>query len=145
MKFSSDEFDRITNFVDAVRSLMEQNPRAFEPRKQFPLGASAQASHFLGQRIVQFLPSIPVHCVDAIRTSEGVIQNHTWLSVGDIVIDVTHDQFENTGLAPGQWVFEQSTDWHLSFQESAPAQLLGLAQWPAKLRTLYARTLGFCL
>ena len=145
MSLAPDVLARLIPFVDSARALMESNPRSFEPLKQFPTGASEQACQLLGQRIAGFLPTVQSHCVGATRYSDGPSIKHTWLNVGGIIIDVTHDQFSDTGIDSGRWVFEQTSDWHRTFKLCQPHVLLDPGDWPAKLRTLYAKTIDLCM
>lgn len=63
-------------------------------------------------------------------------QSHAWLLLDGLVVDVTHDQFENTGLEG--WVFRVSA-WHSRFEEIAKprAPILSPDQWPAYPVTCY--------
>lgn len=40
-------------------------------------------------------------------------QSHAWYEVGDYIVDVTHDQFEGTGLIG--WVFPRDHSWYAKF------------------------------
>lgn len=42
-------------------------------------------------------------------------QSHAWFEVGDYIVDVTHDQFDDTGLTG--WVFRRNQGWHAEFAE----------------------------
>jgi hypothetical protein len=42
-------------------------------------------------------------------------QSHAWYEVGDYIIDVTHDQFDDTGLTG--WVFHRDHSWYAEFAE----------------------------
>jgi hypothetical protein len=48
---------------------------------------------------------------------------HSWLTVGGLIVDMTHDQWEQTqtALPRNQWIFEHSTAWHDSFNVEAPS------------------------
>ncbi len=62
-------------------------------------------------------------------------QTHAWLEVGGLIVDITHDQFESTGLSG--WVFEESRGWHAEFKTresssvSASASMLAVAGYGA--------------
>jgi len=40
-------------------------------------------------------------------------QSHAWYEVGDYIVDITHDQFEGTGLVG--WVFDRDHSWYERF------------------------------
>ncbi len=40
-------------------------------------------------------------------------QSHAWYEVGNYIVDITHDQFEGTGLSG--WVFDRAAGWHAQF------------------------------
>jgi hypothetical protein len=53
-------------------------------------------------------------------------QSHAWLEVGGFIVDLTHDQFEATGLSG--WVLENST-WHAMFDREPHALCLLPSLW----------------
>ena len=57
-------------------------------------------------------------------------QSHAWFEVGVYLIDITHDQFENTGLTG--WVFKRGTGWHSEFEHLDPRDGFCMPSgWPA--------------
>jgi len=59
----------------------------------------------------------------------GQEQSHAWFEVGEFLVDITHDQFEGTGLCG--WVFERGNEWHTLFNEKDPRQGFRMpSNWP---------------
>lgn len=57
-------------------------------------------------------------------------QTHAWYEVGDYVIDITHDQFEDTGLTG--WVFRRGAGWHTEFDDLDSREgFCGPSGWPS--------------
>lgn len=46
--------------------------------------------------------------------------SHAWFEVGEYIIDVSHDQFQATGLSG--WVFERNEGWYVQFQSLERSQ-----------------------
>lgn len=42
-------------------------------------------------------------------------QSHAWYEVGDYIVDISHDQFDGTGLSG--WVFRRGNGWHAGFAD----------------------------
>ena len=81
----------------------------------FPQGACGPASELMGRLLDEELgiPGVYV-CGDGHPNLEGN-QSHAWVEVGKFILDITHDQFDETGL--GGWVFPKENPWHQQFGE----------------------------
>ncbi len=79
----------------------------------FPKGACGVASDILG-RVVWETLQYEGEYVCGTRHPKLKGASHAWFEVGDYIIDVTHDQFQATGLSG--WVFERNDGWHAQFR-----------------------------
>jgi hypothetical protein len=97
---------------------METRREAFRPYGHFPEKCCGPATQMVGRCLVDHFGA-EVKVVSGI-TDAGVA--HAWQIVDDLVVDMTHDQWEQalTGLPRNQWVFERPTGWHESFDLPAP-------------------------
>ncbi len=56
--------------------------------------------------------------------------SHAWFEVGDFIIDVTHDQFQTTGLSG--WVFNRNDGWYALFRSQERRQGFCMPSgWPS--------------
>jgi hypothetical protein len=80
----------------------------------FPYGACGPAAELVGRLAhEQFGVSGRYVCANNHRTFTSD-QSHAWFEVGAHLLDITHDQFEGTGLR--SWVFLISNPWHRQFR-----------------------------
>lgn len=98
---------------------------------QFPFRACGVTSEIIGRVIWETLQfeGERVSGVHHPKLNKGV--SHEWYEVGDFIVDITYDQFEDTGLTG--WVFKKSNDgWHSQFPSQNRRQgFLSPSQWGA--------------
>ncbi|TCV51614.1 hypothetical protein [Pseudomonas sp. 460] len=93
-------------------SLAEKNSSMFH---NFPTGACGAASEVLGRILKEkFQIEGTYICADS-HSQLDWDESHAWVEVDEFIIDITHDQFNGTGLSG--WVFERGTGWHAQFSE----------------------------
>ena len=81
----------------------------------FPEGTCGSASEVIGRILKEeFQIEGTYICADS-HPQYDWDRSHAWVEVGDFIIDITHDQFEGTGLSG--WVFERGMGWHAQFSE----------------------------
>jgi hypothetical protein len=84
----------------------------------FPKASCGPAAEIVGRILKEKLDCYGVYvCGDGHPSLEHG-QSHAWYEVGNYIIDITHDQFQGTGLSG--WVFERETGWHAEFTNLAP-------------------------
>lgn len=84
----------------------------------FPRGACGPASEILGRLLQEELGYEGVYVRGDSHPQLGDEQSHAWFEVGEFLVDITHDQFDGTGLKG--WVFERGNEWHAQFSERDP-------------------------
>lgn len=82
--------------------------------KGFPSGACGVASEIVGRVLNESFSCCANYVCGRTHPSCGEDQSHAWIEVEGFLIDVTHDQFKDTGLSG--WVFSGVPAWHRSFQ-----------------------------
>lgn len=80
---------------------------------RFPHGSCGVACQLLGSLLFDAYGVRSDHVSAFGHPGLGFMQSHAWLTANGLVIDITHDQFANTGL--DGWVFAGSP-WHDAFQ-----------------------------
>lgn len=81
----------------------------------FPKAACGPASEILGRLLKEELGYDGTYVCGQVHPYLGQEQSHAWFEVGEFLVDITHDQFEGTGLHG--WVFERGNEWHTLFNE----------------------------
>lgn len=81
----------------------------------FPRGACGPASEIFGRLLQEEVGYQGIYVCGHSHPQLGEEQTHAWFVVGDYLVDVTHDQFNGTGLEG--WVFELGKGWHALFGE----------------------------
>lgn len=81
----------------------------------FPLGSCGVASELVGRILKEKLGYDGTYICGVGHPSLECHQTHAWYEVGDYIIDITHDQFQGTGLSG--WVFKRNAGWHAEFME----------------------------
>lgn len=95
-----------------LESLSEARGSTFN---RFPAGACGVASDIVGRIVWETLQR---HGVYVCGTGHPLLPpqaSHAWFEVDGVVIDITYDQFEGTGLSG--WLFEPGEGWHAGFEE----------------------------
>ena len=106
-------FLSIVDFVSRARHVFEQHGALFSYAR-FPAGSCGPASEILGRCIEEQFSVLP-ELVEGTGRPDRQDVSHAWLAFDDLVVDVTHDQFEASGLEPGRWVFARPSKWHANF------------------------------
>lgn len=86
----------------------------------FPRGTCGPASDILGRLIKEQLGADGVYVWAQDHPNLKREQSHAWFEVDGFIIDLTYDQFPDTGLTG--WVFDQSNEWHAKFAEQERRQ-----------------------
>lgn len=81
----------------------------------FPKGACGPASEVLGRLLKDKFQIEGTYVCASDHSQLRREQTHAWVEVGEFIIDITHDQFQGTGLSG--WVFEREAGWHAQFSE----------------------------
>jgi hypothetical protein len=79
----------------------------------FPIAACGPSAELLGRAIEEQFGLEGVYVCGVGHPSLPEMQTHAWVETDDAIIDVTYDQFENTGLQG--WVFSRDSVWHAQF------------------------------
>jgi hypothetical protein len=81
----------------------------------FPKGACGPASELIGRLLQERLGQSGVYvCGSDHFGLASATQSHAWFEVGDCIIDITHDQFGETGVEG--WVVPVTSAWHGRFR-----------------------------
>lgn len=82
----------------------------------FPKGACGPASELIGRLLQEHLGLTGVYvCGSDHIDLASATQTHAWFEVGDCIIDITHDQFADTGVEG--WVVPVTSEWHGRFRD----------------------------
>jgi hypothetical protein len=143
-RLSDDEMTRLAAISRDMRAAIDAFPKAELPESMsaFPAGCCHAASILLGTYLADcgeqgFL----IICGDRGSREEGTWTSHAWLARGDLIIDITADQFLD---APARVIVESNSQWHRSFEwtGSEPSDLRARgdnAPGLLPLRPFYAR------
>ena len=103
----------IVAYVSCARLVFEEYGAMFSYAR-FPQGACGPASEILG-RCIEERFSVRPDFVEGAGRPERRDVSHAWLAFDGVIVDVTHDQYETSGLEPRRWVFVQPSRWHETF------------------------------
>ncbi|NVD99957.1 hypothetical protein [Massilia sp. BJB1822] len=81
--------------------------------KDFPQGACGPAAEIVGRIMKEQTGYDGVYVCGSGHPRLRPNQTHAWYEMGNYIIDVTYDQFEDTGLSG--WIFVRGTGWHAEF------------------------------
>jgi hypothetical protein len=96
----------------------------------FPSGACGVAADIVGRVVWEKLQYEGVYVCGMSHPDLKSEGSHAWFEIGDFIIDITHDQFEATGLSG--WVFERNDGWHALFSSQERREgFCTPSQWPA--------------
>lgn len=112
---SGNDESRVRELARAFRIAIESTPRSALPigLAEFPVGACGDATMLLAKYLEE-------HGWGRSEYIEGRWRDgttHAWLSIGDLIVDITGDQFE--GMDCSVFVGRTST-WHVSFDQEPP-------------------------
>lgn len=108
--------EKIARLAASARRALELNAQGAGGLFQgFPKGACGPAAELVGRVLAERLglESVYVCCEDHPELAPS--QSHAWTEVGPLLIDLTHDQFPDTGLVG--WVHSSKSAWHSMFRE----------------------------
>lgn len=96
---------------DGLATLKYRRGSMFEG---FPCATCGPASEIVGRilKVVFQIDGTYVHGVGHPGLPSN--QSHAWFEVDVYLIDITHDQFDGTGLA--SWILPQDNTWHSQFE-----------------------------
>jgi hypothetical protein len=101
----------------ALNSLSDQSGSMFSG---FPKGSCGPAAEIVGRILKEEAGFDGRYVCGSRHRSLKPSQTHAWYEVGDYIIDITHDQFEGTGLKG--WVFRRGQGWHAEFADLDPRE-----------------------
>lgn len=107
----------------------------------FPRGTCGPVSELMGRLVLERLGVEGTYVCGSGHPLLREQQSHAWLEVGSFLIDLTHDQFADTGLS--RWVFEDSL-WHSLFQREAYKLCLQPSNWMQYPHQAYAAISAAC-
>lgn len=82
----------------------------------FPKGACGPASELVGRLLQERLGLTGLYvCGSDHFGLASATQTHAWFEVGGFIIDITHDQFGETGVEG--WVVPVTSAWHARFRD----------------------------
>lgn len=107
----------------AIVELAVEARRALENRAHgndgmfhdFPHGACGPAAELVGRALAEKLGLKSIYVCGVDHPDLAPNQSHAWTEVGPFIIDLTHDQFPNTGVVG--WVLPLSNKWHAQFRD----------------------------
>jgi hypothetical protein len=80
---------------------------------EFPSGACGDASEIFGRVVWETFQYEGEYVCGSDHPTLEDGMTHAWFEVGDFIIDITYDQFPDTGLRG--WVFDRNNGWHAQF------------------------------
>lgn len=83
--------------------------------RDFPSGNCGDASELVGRVLKETLDCDGQYVCGYGHPQLKPTQSHAWFEVGHVVIDITYDQFDGTGLSG--WVFPSGSVWHAAFTD----------------------------
>lgn len=92
----------------------------------FPSSTCGDASQIVGRILIELFSCRAKYVCGRTHPAYNEDQTHAWIEVDRFLIDVTHDQFKETGLSG--WVFERQTAWHLGFQNQEVSEVACIPQ-----------------
>jgi hypothetical protein len=131
----------LINFADTCRrgleGLAKRRGSMFEG---FPRGACGPAAELIGRLIEERLGLSGVYVCGTGHPNLRETQSHAWYVAGGFIVDVTHDQFADTGVQG--WVLPLTNPWHQGFShQDRRAGFCMPAEWPMYPHDGYAAML----
>jgi len=132
---------QVTELARAARAGLEATPAkdlglGFG---SFPHGTCGPVAELMGRIVLEQTGQTGIYVCGGGHPALGPQQSHAWLEVGGLIVDLTHDQFEHTGLVG--WVFETSS-WHARFERDINELCLSPAQWGQYPHAAYGAMTG---
>lgn len=107
----------------------------------FPHGTCGPVSELMGRIVLERTGHEGIYVCGDGHPALKPQQSHAWLEVGGVIVDLTYDQFEGTGLAG--WVHETSR-WHAQFDREPHGLCLKPSQWGVYPYAAYAAMNRVC-
>lgn len=119
---------QLTRLAAAARQGLEQlastnPPRGFE---DFPSATCGPVAQLMGRIVLECLGRRGQYVLGERHPELGPRRSHAWLEVDSLIVDLTHDQFADTGLLG--WVFADSA-WHRGFERDVQGLILDPKYW----------------
>ena len=92
----------------------------------FPHGTCGPVSELMGRIILERTGLEAVYVCGDGHPDLQAQQSHAWIEVGGFIVDLTYDQFGETGCVG--WVHEASL-WHAKFDRELHSLCLSPSQW----------------
>ncbi len=120
---------KLQTIADACRrgllSLRETRGSTF---KGFPCGSCGVASDIVGRVIWETLQLKGTYICGTRHPLLDPNASHAWYEVDGLIIDITHDQFLDTGLSG--WIFQAGDTWHSQFEQERREGFCSPSGWP---------------
>lgn len=129
--------EEIVSLSAAARRALELDAQgASSLLRGFPKGACGPAAELVGRVLAERLGLESVYVCGDDHPLLSASQSHAWTEVGTLLIDLTHDQFSDTGLVG--WVHPSKSAWHRMFrdQERRPGYCMPTG-WPMYPHSAY--------
>ena len=95
------------------RGLLTLTTKSGSMFKDFPTGSCGPAAELVGRLLKEEAGYDGVYVCGSGHARLRPSQTHAWYEIEGYVIDITHDQFDDSGLSG--WVFAGRTSWHAEF------------------------------
>lgn len=100
----------------------------------FPKGTCGPVTELMGRLVLERTGREGIYVCGAGHPCLSRQQTHAWLEVDGFIVDLTHDQFEGTGV--NGWVLFDSP-WHRQFEREEMPLCLHPANWMQYPRRAY--------
>lgn len=94
--------------------------------RDFPHGACGDAAEVFGRIVRETMGRVGVYALGGSHPELPPQQSHAWFELDGLIVDLTHDQFPDTGLQG--WVFVRSP-WHAKFTVERLSLCLDPTSW----------------
>ena len=110
------DLQRLTRFANASRRALETlASRPHSVFRDFPLAACGPAAELIGRLLKERFELDGSYVCGGEHPNLPRSQTHAWFESGGFIIDITHDQFSDTGVVG--WVLPMDCGWHAAFGE----------------------------
>lgn len=135
--------NQLTTLATAARAGLEDIPtnKRGIGLASFPLGTCGPVSELMGRIVLERLGVEGIYVCGECHPDLKSQTSHAWLEVDGLIVDLTHDQFEGTGLTG--WVHE-SSEWHAKFNREVLGLCLSPEQWGQYPHAAYAAMKRAC-
>jgi hypothetical protein len=111
----------VKNYLEHFSLLCRKSLLGLKPQQRgvgiqsFPHGTCGVVTELTGRVLYEMTGEQGAHVCGTGHPDLGAMQSHAWLEVQGYIVDLTHDQFEDTGLHG--WVVRDSA-WHAKFERA---------------------------